>query len=94
MDDGDDPEYQAQAGTTDAAAGARRLHAQAAEARLAALVRLAAEEEVEARRRRIDFVFASPDLAKGCRSARVDVDDARVGLYSDHYPILFTVERE
>ena len=50
--------------------------------------------DVEARRRRIDFVFASPDLAKGCRSARVDVDDARVGLYSDHYPILCTLERE
>jgi len=50
--------------------------------------------EVEARRRRIDFVFASPDLAKGCRSARVDVDDARVGLYSDHYPILCTLELE
>ena len=36
--------------------------------------------EVEARRRRIDFVFASPDLAKGCRSARVDVDDTRVDV--------------
>ena len=50
--------------------------------------------EVEARRRRIDFVFASPDLAKGCRSARVDVYDARVGLYSDHYPILCTLDLE
>ena len=51
-------------------------------------------QEVRERRRRIDFVFASSDLAKGCRSARVDVDDARVGLYSDHYPVLCTLEGE
>ena len=49
-------------------------------------------DEVERRRRRIDFVFASQDLAAGCRSARVDVDDTRVGRYSDHYPILCTLE--
>ena len=49
-------------------------------------------DEVEERRRRIDFVFASPDLAQGCRSAEVDVNDERVGLYSDHYPILCTLE--
>ena len=49
--------------------------------------------EVEERRRRIDFVFASPDLAEGCRSAHVDLNDDRVGLYSDHYPILCTLER-
>ncbi len=49
-------------------------------------------DEVEQRRRRIDFVFASSDLAEGCRSAGVDVNDERVGLYSDHYPILCTLE--
>ncbi len=49
-------------------------------------------DEVEERRRRIDFVFASPDLAESCRSAHVDVNDDRVGLYSDHYPILCTLE--
>lgn len=49
-------------------------------------------DEVRERRRRIDFVFASPELAAGCRSAHVDTDDGRVGRYSDHYPILCTLE--
>jgi len=49
-------------------------------------------EEVRERRRRIDFVFASPELAAGCRSAHVDTDDERVGQYSDHYPVLCTLE--
>ena len=49
-------------------------------------------EEVRERRRRIDFVFASPELTAGCLSAHVDTDDERVGQYSDHYPILCTLE--
>jgi len=48
-------------------------------------------EEVRARRRRIDFVFASSDLAAGCLSAHVDTNDDRVGKYSDHYPLLCTL---
>ena len=49
-------------------------------------------EEVRERRRRIDFVFASPELAAGCLSAHVDTDDERVGQYSDHYPVLCTLK--
>jgi len=49
-------------------------------------------EEVRGRRRRIDFLFASPDLAANCQSAHVDTDDERVGQYSDHYPVFCTLE--
>ena len=49
-------------------------------------------EEVRERRRRIDFVFASQDLAATCLSAHVDTDDERVGQYSDHYPIFCTLD--
>ena len=49
-------------------------------------------EEVRERRRRIDFAFASPELAAGCLSAHVDTNDERVGKYSDHYPVFCTLE--
>jgi len=49
-------------------------------------------EEVESRRRRIDFIFASPDLAAVSKSAHVDADDSTVGLYSDHYPVLCALQ--
>lgn len=49
-------------------------------------------EDVRSRRRRIDFIFVSPDLAANCRSALVRTDDEREGLYSDHYPVQCTLE--
>jgi exodeoxyribonuclease-3 len=49
-------------------------------------------EEVRKRRRRIDFAFASSELAAGCLSAHVDTDDERVGQYSDHYPVFCTLK--
>ncbi len=49
-------------------------------------------EDVESRRRRIDFIFTSPDLAAASKSAQVNTDDSTVGLYSDHYPVLCTFE--
>jgi exodeoxyribonuclease III len=49
-------------------------------------------EEVRERRRRIDFAFASPELAAGCLSAHVDTNDERAGQYSDHYPVFCTLE--
>ena len=49
-------------------------------------------DEVRERRRRIDFLFASPELAATCQSAHVDTDDERVGQYSDHYPVLCTLK--
>ncbi len=49
-------------------------------------------EEVRERRRRIDFAFASPELAAGCLSAHVDTNDERVGQYSDHYPVFCTLK--
>ena len=49
-------------------------------------------EEVRSRRRRIDFIFASPDLAAGCESAVVRTDDEHEGLYSDHYPLQCVLE--
>ena len=44
-------------------------------------------DEVVSRRRRIDFLFVSPDLAATATSASVHTDDSREGLYSDHYPL-------
>jgi endonuclease/exonuclease/phosphatase family metal-dependent hydrolase len=49
-------------------------------------------EECVARRRRIDYIFASPDLAKASTSAHVITDDTSVGLYSDHYPVVCRVK--
>ena len=49
-------------------------------------------EEVRSRRRRIDFIFVSPDLAAGCKSAVVRTDDEREGLHSDHYPLQCVLE--
>ena len=51
-------------------------------------------EEVRERRRRIDFLFASADLAASCSDAHVNTDDERVGKYSDHYPLLCTLRTQ
>ena len=37
---------------------------------------------------RIDFILASPDLAKRCQSAEIVRDDERVETISDHYPVM------
>ena len=44
--------------------------------------------DVRSTRRRIDYVFADPDTAKQTRSATVITNDATVGKWSDHYPIM------
>ena len=43
---------------------------------------------VATKRRRIDFAMASPSVAALVRGARVETDDASVGRWSDHYPLL------
>ena len=48
-------------------------------------------DQVRARRQRIDFVLASPGLAKRVTAAGIDTDDEREGLYSDHYPVRCTL---
>jgi len=50
-------------------------------------------EHVEAKRRRIDFAMASPSVAALARGARVETDDASVGRWSDHYPLLIDLAR-
>lgn len=45
-------------------------------------------EEVYATRRRIDFAFADAKLARRVTAARIESDDASVGQWSDHYPVL------
>jgi endonuclease/exonuclease/phosphatase family metal-dependent hydrolase len=49
-------------------------------------------QDVRKTRRRIDFAFADESAARRTRSARVDIDDTRVGQWSDHYPILVEVD--
>ena len=49
-------------------------------------------EEVRERRRRIDFIFASPELAADSLGAHVNTDDEREGKYSDHYPVFCTLK--
>ena len=51
-------------------------------------------QQVRERRRRIDFLFASPNLKERCMRARVNTDDERVGQHSDHYPLLCSFTSE
>ncbi|MEN8152221.1 MAG: endonuclease/exonuclease/phosphatase family protein [Planctomycetota bacterium] len=44
-------------------------------------------------RRRIDIVFADAVTARRARSAKVVTDDATVGRWSDHYPVLVALDR-
>ena len=50
-------------------------------------------DDVHSTRRRIDFVFADAATARRVRSAQVVTDDATVGRWSDHYPVLVSLER-
>lgn len=46
---------------------------------------------VNGKRRRIDFILASENLASEVSDARVTTDDRTVGQWSDHYPIEATL---
>ena len=48
---------------------------------------------VEGKRRRIDFVFTSSAVTARVLGARVERDDATVGQWSDHYPLLVDLSR-
>ena len=60
------------------------------QAKLAAVGELSAGIDVH--RRRIDFIFASSELAADSLGAHVDTDDEREGKYSDHYPVFCTLK--
>ncbi len=51
-------------------------------------------ESVHRTRRRIDFVFADRSTAQRSISARVFTDDATVGQWSDHYPLVVNLLEE
>jgi exodeoxyribonuclease III len=50
-------------------------------------------DDVHTARRRIDYVFADAVSALRARSARVVTDDATVGQWSDHYPVVVELGR-